>query len=440
VAGAGLRRAKEAPGFELRSPTPATRQSMSDRAWFDKRTFCGIHRLDYASRTHDVRRHQLQTCSIACLHRLCYFNESQLIRITFVIPTLDQSGAERQLTLLATNLPPDKYRVQVIALQRGGPYQKVLEDAGIDVKVLGKRFRFDPLTWFRLRQELRSWKPDIVQSYLFAANAYVRLPGIAPSGTKVVVSERCVDSWKSGWQLSLDRRQVQRTHAMTANSQSVADFYVGVGVPRELITVIPNALPITEPVYSKQQARQILGLSDEHKVLGFVGRLAAQKQLPDIVWGFRLFEALDETSRLVLVGDGPMRDELAELALNFDCRDGIVFTGHRKDAFSLMAAFDVFVLASSFEGMSNSLMEAMSLGLPCVASDIPPNRELIAKDETGLLFPVGNSPELARRAEMLLTDSELSQRLGKAAQELIATKHTVRQLVAAHEILYSGLL
>lgn len=363
-----------------------------------------------------------------------------MIQIAFVIPTLDQSGAERQLTLLATNLPRDKYSVRVIALQRGGPFQKVLEEAGIEVKVLGKRFRFDPLTWFRLRQELRAQKPDIVQSYLFAANSYVRLPGIMPPNTKVIVSERCVDSWKSGWQLSLDRRQVARTHAMTANSQSVADFYASIGIPRELITVIPNALPIQPPAYSRMQARQILGLGEEHKALGFVGRLAPQKRLQDIVWAFQLLHQVVDNARLVLVGDGPMRDELVDFAKNLGCRDRIVFTGHRQDAASLMTAFDAFVLASDFEGMSNSLMEAMALGLPCIASRISANCELIVEGETGLLFPVGDSPALARTASKLFTDPELASRLGKAAQANIEANHAVSKMVGSHERLYQRIL
>ena len=95
-----------------------------------------------------------------------------MIRIAYVTPTLDQSGAERQLALLATSLPRDLYLVRVIALQRGGPYFKVLTAAGIDVRILGKRFRFDPLTWYRLRQELKSFQPDIIQSFLFAATSW----------------------------------------------------------------------------------------------------------------------------------------------------------------------------------------------------------------------------------------------------------------------------
>ncbi len=362
-----------------------------------------------------------------------------MIRIAYVIPTLDQSGAERQLTLLATSLPRDKYDIRVIALQRGGPYLKVLQDASIDVRVLGKRFRCDLLTLFRLRRELRGFQPHIVQSFLFAANSYVRLPGVTPSTTKIVVSERCVDSWKSGWQLNIDRRQIPRTHALTANSQSVADFYVGVGVPRDLITVIPNALPKAVSSYSKQQAREILGLKEEHRVIGFVGRFAPQKRLQDVVWAFQLLHQLVDNARLVLIGDGPERDALSDLATSFGCRDRIIFAGHREDAAPLMTAFDAFALGSEFEGMSNSLMEAMSIGLPCIVSDIAPNRELIIDDVTGLLFPLGKSPDLAKLCAKVLTDADLANRLGEAAREHVATQHTLEKTVAAHEDLYQRL-
>ena len=78
-----------------------------------------------------------------------------MIRIAYVIPTLDQSGAERQLTLLASGLPRDQYEPHVIALNRGGHYGQVLKDQQIPVHILGKRFRFDLLTWGRLRGLLR---------------------------------------------------------------------------------------------------------------------------------------------------------------------------------------------------------------------------------------------------------------------------------------------
>ncbi len=366
--------------------------------------------------------------------------KKKLIRIAFVIPTLDQSGAERQLTLLAKGLPRDEFSVHVIALNRGGPFAEELRAAGISVEILGKRFRFDPLTYLRLRNSLRSFKPDVVQSFLFAANSYVRLPGIAPAGCQVVVSERCVDSWKSGWQLAMDRRLIGRTNAMTANSASVASFYESVGVPKELITVIPNAMPSPPENYTREQAREILGLRSVDRVVGFSGRLAPQKRLPDLIWGFQLLHQVVQHARLVLIGEGPERDSLAAFASQLGCREKIIFTGHRADAWPLLKALDAFVLPSEFEGMSNSLMEAMSLGVPCVASDIAPNLELIRHEETGLIFPLGNSPDLTKALARVLQSPELASKLGTSGRQLIETQHSVDQMVGRHRTLYNRVL
>jgi len=361
-------------------------------------------------------------------------------RVAFVIPTLDQSGAERQLTILASALPGHADEVLVIALNRGGTYADQLRAAGIRVVVLGKRFRFDPLTYMRLRSALHRFQPQIIQSFLFAANAYVRLPGVAPAGSRIVVSERCVDLWKSNWQLYLDRRLVSRTDAMTANSASVASFYESVGMQRHRIHVIPNAMPLHSPEFSRERAREILGLSPSHRVIGFVGRLAPQKRLQDVIWAFQLLHQVVDQVRLVLIGAGPQREELTDLANNFGCRDMIVFAEHRADAFSLMTAFDVFVLASEFEGMSNSLMEAMSLGIPCVVSDIPSNLELVTNEQTGLTFPLGKCPELTKVLVRLLQNPELAKQLGDSGRQVIADHYSVDSMVQKHQTLYERLL
>lgn len=363
-----------------------------------------------------------------------------LRRIAFVIPTLDQSGAERQLTLLAKSLAEQGDSICVIALNRGGYYQKELEQAGIPVHVLGKRFRFDLLTWVRLKRILAEFQPQIVQSFLFAANTYVRLPGMLPKGCHCIVSERCVDTWKSGWQLWLDRKLWPRAAAMTANSESVATFYhQTVGVPRERLHVIPNAVQKPLPVYSREEARTILGLSSEHKVVGFTGRLAPQKRLRDLVWAFQLLQQIVPDVRLLVVGQGPEREPMTNMAINFGCREKIVFAGHRDDASSLLVAMDAFVLPSEFEGMSNSLMEAMSLGLPCVVSDIDANRELIEHDLTGLIFPLGQCPELTKALVRLFREPEVASRLGLAASERMRQDHSVDQLVSLHRKLYESL-
>lgn len=340
------------------------------------------------------------------------------------------------------NLPRPEFDVSVIALNRGGHYQGELESSGIQVSVLQKRFRFDPLTFVRLRRLLRERRPAVVQSFLFSANSYIRFPAVCPPESKIVVSERCVDTWKSGWQLVLDRRLKARMHAMTANSESVAEFYrSSVGVDSERLVVIPNGIPEnSNPASTNHDLRKELGLPTDAKLVGFVGRLASQKCLPDLLWAFQLLHQVVDNTYLVVVGNGPERNQLAEFAKGVGCRDRLFFLGHRDDAAEIIQQLDAFCLPSSFEGMSNSLMEAMAADVPVVVSDIPANRELVVDEETGLTFPLGNSPDMAKALKRVLTDDDLSTSLRAAARKKMRTDHSVKQLVDRHVELYRRLV
>lgn len=363
-----------------------------------------------------------------------------MIRLAFVIPTLDQSGAERQLCLLATGLPRDQILIKVFALNRGGYFADSLTQQGIEVEVLQKRFRFDPFTYFRLKRGLARFQPQIVQSWLFSANSYVRFPGICPRDSKIIVSERCVDSWKTGWQLAFDRKLAGRMQFLTANSKAVADFYQGLGVPTDRIRIIPNGIELPATPRDPSVLRRELQLSDDEFLIGFAGRLAPQKRLADLIWGFQLLRQVHNHVRLILIGEGPERNRLQEIARHFGCLDRVTFTGHRTDAYKLIGGLDVFCLASEFEGMSNSLMEAMSAGVPCVVSSIDANRELVEHEKTGLTFPLGRCPELAKAMIRLIENPALANSLGNAGRDWIKSHHSVEQLVNSHLSLYRQLV
>ena len=364
-----------------------------------------------------------------------------MIKVVLVIPTLDRSGAEKQFTLLATGLPRDEFDVHAVALTRGGPYAECLRDAGIPLTVLGKRLRFDPIALWKLRALVRRLNPEVLHSWLFAANAACRLIAGRQPGLRVVVSERCVDSWKSGWQLRLDRRQIQRTDRLVANSAGVAAFYRDLGIPNEKLVIVPNGIEIpTEPIADRETVLAELGFGPDTRIVGYVGRLARQKRVKDLVWAMQLLKQLTDRVCLLIIGDGPERQRLEELARHLNCDHLIRFTGHREDANRLMQHLDVFWLASDFEGMSNSVMEAMAAGVPVVATDIAPNRELVRDGETGYLVKVKDAAGFAQFTDRILADAAFASQLGTAGQQRMRQHFGVTKMIDAYARLYRDLV
>jgi glycosyltransferase involved in cell wall biosynthesis len=364
-----------------------------------------------------------------------------VIKLVLLIPTLDRSGAEKQFTLLATRLPRDEFDVHAVTLTRTGPYEAILRDAGIRLTTLNKRLRFDPLALWRLKSLLDAERPDILHSWIFAANAYGRLVSGREPRPKVIVSERCVDSWKSGWQLWLDRRQIGRTTRLVGNSASVAEFYRGMGYPAEKIIVIPNGVEIPEEApQDRDRALAEFQIPSGSRVIGFVGRLAPQKRVKDIIWAMQLLQQLTDRLYLLLVGEGPERNDLIALARHVGCEHLIRFAGYREDATRLIGLCNVFWLASEFEGMSNSVMEAMAAGVPVVATDIPPNRELVIDGQTGYLVRVGDSVGMAQFTDRILADPALAKRLGSAGRERVRNDFSLDRMVAVHVELYRAVL
>ncbi|WP_245764651.1 glycosyltransferase [Planctomicrobium piriforme] len=357
-----------------------------------------------------------------------------MIKLQIVIPTLDQSGAEKQFGLLACGLPKDQFDVHVLALSRGGPYEALLAEHHVPYTILKKRWRFDPTPIRQLRRQIRLTQPDVLLSCLFSANTAVRL---ATAGLRkrpvTIISERCVDSWKSGWQLTVDRLLRSRTDRLVANSKSVAAFYQQQGFPAERTTVIPNGVEIPPPPgLTRAELLQQLGLPPEARLIAFVGRLAPQKGLRHLLWAAQLLRQADPNAYLLLIGDGPERSDLEQYARDVEVTSHLRLLGHRRDAASLLHLIDVFWLGSQFEGMSNSLMEAMACGRPVVVSDIPPNRELVQHGVEGWIVNPGDSVGFAQYTLRLLQEPELFTRMGQAGAQKMQAAYSVDRMVARY--------
>jgi len=362
-------------------------------------------------------------------------------RILHIIPSLDRSGAEKQLVLLAGGLARDEFDVHVCALTRGGPREAELADRNVPATVIGKRWKVDPAAYVRLKRLIRRLRPTIVHTWMFAANAYGRAAALSESVPHLVASERCVDPWKRWHQLTIDRRLARRTDALLANSTGVRDFYVAKGLPREKFHVIPNA--VERPPASDVTREELLAelkLPPDARLIGGIGRLWPQKRWKDVIWATDLLKVIRDDAHFLIIGEGPQRARLERYRDLVRLADKVHFLGQRGDVPRIMPHFDLVWLASGYEGMPNAVMEAMAAGVPVVASDIPGTRDLVVHRQTGYLVPVGDRAAFSRFAQKILEDPQHGRQLGSAGRQRVETEFTVNKMVERHAALYREIL
>jgi glycosyltransferase involved in cell wall biosynthesis len=363
------------------------------------------------------------------------------IRILFVIATLDRAGAESQLTELAARLDRGRFWPYVAALTRGGLLEERLKRAGVQYSILGKKFKLDFTCIGRLADLMREKRFQIVHTWLFTSNAFGRVAAIKASVPIIIASERCEDPWKNFIHKAVDRQLARRTSVVVANAQAVKRFYVKeVGLPEELITVIPNGIELKEaPQIDKKSKRKELGVPEGAPLVGTVARLSKQK---GIDWLLRALviarEALPETF-LLIVGEGEQRQTLEHLARSLKIENNVKFLGQRSDVPQILQILDAFVLSSRWEGMPNTILEAQAAGCPVVTTDAGGAPELVSHLKTGILVSKADPLALGHGILRILFYPQETREMAEEAKRR-AADFSVDKMVKSYEDLYASLV
>ncbi len=366
--------------------------------------------------------------------------EPMRLKVCLVIPTLVKGGAEKQLSLLAAGLDRTKFECHVVVLTHSGPYEAELREQGIEVHLIGKRGKLDPTAYWRLVRKLKELRPDIVHTWLFAANSYGRAAAHRARVPVIIAGERSVDPWKQWWNFAVDRYLLKYTDTIVTNTRAVVDFYASHSITTERFTVIANAVvpPQITPL-SREQVFERLKLPPRAALVGAVGRLWKQKGYRELIWSGELLRVALKNVCVVIIGDGPEREQLLHYRDQVGADEAVRLVGDREDAQELMTGFDLLWNGSLYEGQSNTILEAMACGVPVVASDIPGTRDLVEHNVTGLLYPLSDVGQLTRITNQLLREPDRMAAMGVAAKQKIAEHFSLSKMISQHEELYERL-
>ena len=366
------------------------------------------------------------------------------MRIAFCITELNFGGAERCLVELATRMDRSRFEPSVFCL---GPQPRTgadslpiqLDKAGVPVQFLGARsLASAPGVIWRLRREFRSLRPVLVQTFLWHANVLGVLAAGSARVPRIVTGVRVAEPRRE-WRWRWERCAGRWADRHVAVSEGVAAFArAKLRLRPEKVVVIPNGVEVpATPVWPVQLVS--LGVAAGRRAIAFVGRLDEQKGIDWLIEQTPHLFARAPHHDLIVVGTGPLETKLRKRVTELQVAERVHFTGWRSDVPAILAACDLLVAPSQWEGMSNAVLEAMAASRPVVAFDVEGMTEAIGDAQ---------SPQIVSRDDRATFIDRIVEFLGNAALRTpikdqnrvrVADHFRIEEMVGRYEQLYESL-
>jgi glycosyltransferase involved in cell wall biosynthesis len=355
--------------------------------------------------------------------------------------TFAVGGAEEMVLNLVRHLPP-RFEPVVCCINDAGPIGEEIRKTGTPVAVLGLTPGLrHPWHVGGIRRYLRETKPAIVHTFLLTASLYGRLAAWLERVPIVIGTEVNIYERKRRHHIVAERMLMARTSRVIVSANSVRDFYVSqIHADPAKIDVVYNAVDwkSIQPTQSRAHMRASLGIDANARLAGVIARLTEQK-------GHRyLFRAMASPEladmQLIVVGDGDLRDVLKADAQALAIAPRVHFLGARRDLGDLLAALDVFVMPSLWEGLPLSMILAMGAGLPVVATAVAGIPEVVENGKTGWLVPAGDVAGLSQALAEVFANPARASEVGQAARDFVLPRFGIDTYVNSVSGLYDRLL
>lgn len=376
--------------------------------------------------------------------------------IAHVIYHLGVGGLENGLVNLINHIPPERYRHAIVCLKGYTDFRGRIKRNDVEVLALNKREGNDLGLYVNLFKTLKRLKPDIVHTRNLGTMEGQVVAALAGARARVhgEHGRDMSDLYGRNRKYNLLRRAIRPfVNHFIAVSKDLESWLLGsVGAHARRVSQIYNGVDSIRfyPGKTKRLAASpIAGLPEgfitgDSFVVGSVGRMAEVKNFPGLVQAFLMLLKQDPSIRprvrLLVIGDGNSRDTCIRMLREGGAEDLCWLPGERGDIPELMRMMDLFVLPSLAEGISNTILEAMSSGLPVVATRVGGNVELVEEGISGMLVPANSPGDMASAIASYFSDPEMAARHGAAARKQIEAAFSMKAMTEGYLHVYDRAL
>jgi len=355
------------------------------------------------------------------------------------------SGPARQLFQLIKLIDGSRFDISIastVTTDDKSEFIREIEKLGIPFEKLPQSSIVDPAPIKTVSSLIRNKHFNIMQSHgyksafiAFFARYFVKVPWVA------FLHGHTTENLKVRLYHALEFKLVKHADRIITVSQEMRDRLVSRGLPAEKTIAIQNSFDPEQfaAFFAEENLREKFGIASDEKLIGVIGRFSSEKGVDVFLKALKLLTQADKQVKAILIGEGPMENELRNYCLTQQISDRVIFAGYQQNIAEFYPILDLMVLPSRSEGLPNVALEALYFGVPVVATDVGGTSEVIINGKTGLLVP-SEAVELMQAAILkLLTDTELRHHVIEQGKQHLVTNFSPQSRVQKIERIYSEL-
>jgi glycosyltransferase involved in cell wall biosynthesis len=359
---------------------------------------------------------------------------SRRLSVMFMVSTLDYGGAETLLDNLARRLDRDRFSIGVCCTKTRGPLgERLAKEVPVYEYQMRRKWDVRIIRWLKAR--LLEHGADIVVTVGAGDKMFWGRLAARGANVPIVISALHTTGWPDAIG-RLNRLLTPVNDAFVGVAKSHRQYLIQTEkLPMDKVHVISNGIDtdMFRPREANRELRDSLRIPAGAPVAGIVARLGEEKNHEFFLRVAHRVRTELPTAHFLIVGDGPRRRHLEDLAGKMKIADCVHFTGARADVDELLALMDVFLLTSYIEANPVSLLEAMSTGIPVVSTNVGSIPETVINGQVGYLVPSGDEDAMTRRVVQLLENSDLCKSLGRAGRHHVVHCWSLEKMVRSYE-------